>query len=254
MEWPNISRTLKLWSNAAACTNCHQTTLGRIETGEYAVPKNIPVVEKILSANDRIAAENRAHLRERGIITINVMSSPGSGKTTLLLSTINALRDRLNLGVIEGDVASQVDADKIAAAGVPVVQINTGGGCHLDATMIRGALETLPLGSLDLLFIENVGNLICPVGFDLGQNYHVALLSVPEGDDKPYKYPSIFEAVDLILVTKLDLLPYMDFDLGTFRMLVAGLNPDVPILPLSARTGEGMEAWIEWLTQALGTE
>ena len=216
--------------------------------------RNVPVVEKILGANDRIAAENRSYLQEHGIITINLMSSPGSGKTTLLLSTISTISDGLNVGAIEGDVASQIDADKIAAGGVPVVQINTGGGCHLDAAMVRQALETLPLDDLDLLFIENVGNLICPVGFDLGQNYHVALLSVPEGDDKPYKYPSIFEAVDLILVTKLDLLPYIDFDLEAFRALVAGLNPDVPILPLSARTGEGMEAWIDWLNQVLGTE
>lgn len=211
------------------------------------MPGSIPVGERILSANDRIAEENRSRLQAEGIATINIMASPGAGKTTLLLATIDALRSALRLGVIEGDVASQVDADIIAAAGAPVVQINTGGGCHLDAAMIRESLGALPLDELDLLFIENVGNLICPVGFDLGQRYHVALLSVPEGHDKPYKYPSIFEAVDLVLVTKIDLLPYLDFEMDTFRALVAGLNPAVQILPLSARTGEGMDGWIDWL-------
>lgn len=213
--------------------------------------RQIPVVERILSANDRIAAENRERLRGHGITTVNIMSSPGAGKTTLLLATIRALAQACKIGVIEGDVASQVDADKIAQAGVPVVQINTGGGCHLDATMVQQALEALPLDEIQLLFIENVGNLICPAGFDLGQDYNVALLSVPEGHDKPYKYPSMFEFVDLVLVTKTDVLPYMDFDLAEFRRLVHGLNPRAPVLPLSARTGEGMEAWLEWLEAAV---
>jgi len=212
----------------------------------------IPVVQRILSANDQVAAQNRARLQGSGITTVNIMSSPGAGKTTLLLSTIEALGKARAIGVIEGDVASQVDADKIAAAGVPVVQINTGGGCHLDAPMVRQALDALPLETLDFLFVENVGNLICPVEFDLGQSYNIALLSVPEGHDKPYKYPGIFEAVDLVVVTKLDLLPYLDFDLELFRELVAGLNPDAPVLPLSATTGDGMEAWISWLMAAQG--
>ena len=209
--------------------------------------RQVPIVENILSANDRIAAENRGRLRSEGVTTVNIMASPGAGKTTLLLATIDALQSALRAGVIEGDVASQVDADTIAATGTPVVQINTGGGCHLEAAMIRESLDALPLSELDLLFIENVGNLICPVGFDLGQDYHVALLSVPEGHDKPYKYPSIFEAVDLVVVTKVDLLPYLDFDMDAFRSLVAGLNPDATVLPLSARTGEGMLEWIDWL-------
>lgn len=213
--------------------------------------RQIPVVERILSANDRIAAENRERLRGHGITTVNIMSSPGAGKTTLLLATIRALAQACKIGVIEGDVASQVDADKIAQAGVPVVQINTGGGCHLDAAMVQQALEALPLDEIQLLFIENVGNLICPAGFDLGQDYNVALLSVPEGHDKPYKYPSMFEFVDLVLVTKTDVLPHMDFDLAEFRRLVHGLNPRAPVLPLSARTGEGMEAWLEWLEAAV---
>lgn len=213
--------------------------------------RQIPVVERILSANDRIAANNRERLRGHGITTVNIMSSPGAGKTTLLLATIRALGEACKIGVIEGDVASRVDADKIAQAGVPVVQINTGGGCHLEASMVQQALEALPLEEIRLLFIENVGNLICPAGFDLGQDYNVALLSVPEGPDKPYKYPSMFEFVDLVLVTKTDILPYMEFDLAEFRRLVHGLNPRAPVIPLSARTGEGMEAWLEWLEAAL---
>ena len=218
---------------------------------EAQAAKRVLVVEKILSANDQVAAENRQRLTRHGVTTINIMSSPGSGKTTLLLATIDALRGRARIGVIEGDVASQVDADKIAAAGTPVVQINTGGGCHLDAAMVRQALDRLPLAEMDLLFIENVGNLICPVGFDLGQRYHVGLLSVPEGHDKPYKYPTIFEAVDLVLVTKLDLLPYLDFDLEAFQHLVRGMNARAPILPLSARTKQGFDAWITWLEGAV---
>lgn len=212
--------------------------------------RQIQVVERILSANDRVAADSRARLHQHGITAVNIMSSPGAGKTTLLLSTIRAMGETWKIGVIEGDVASQVDADKIAEAGVPVVQINTGGGCHLDAPMVQQALEALPLTEIRLLFIENVGNLICPAGFDLGQHYNVALLSVPEGHDKPYKYPGMFEFVDLVLVTKTDLLPYMDFDLAEFRRLVQGLNPRAPILPLSARTNEGMEAWYTWLEAA----
>jgi hydrogenase nickel incorporation protein HypB len=213
-------------------------------------PVRIPIVQRILSANDQVAAHNRGRLQAAGVTTINIMSSPGAGKTTLLMATIAALRGRRRIGVVEGDIASQVDADKIATTGAPVVQINTGGNCHLDAAMVRQALDSLPLEALDLLFIENVGNLICPVGFDLGQDYHVALLSVPEGHDKPYKYPGIFEAVDLVVVTKLDLLPYLDFDLDAFRQLVHGLNPDAPILPLSARAGAGMAAWLDWLGAA----
>lgn len=209
--------------------------------------ERVPVIQKILSANDQIAAENRARLDACGVVAINVMSSPGAGKTELLLATIRAMRDRCRIGVIEGDVASRVDADKMAAAGVPVVQINTGGGCHLDAAMVRQALEALPLEEIDLLFIENVGNLICPVEFDLGQHYNVGLLSVPEGHDKPYKYPALFQSADAIVVSKLDLLPYLDFNLDAFQELMRGVNPQAPILPLSARTGAGLEAWLQWL-------
>ena len=207
----------------------------------------IPVVEKLLSANDQAAVSNREHLAGHHITAVNIMSSPGAGKTTLLVTTIAALKGRRAIGVIEGDVASQVDAETIAATGTPVVQINTGGGCHLDAPMVYQALRALPLDQIDLLFIENVGNLICPVSFDLGEGQKVALLSVPEGHDKPYKYPGIFEAVDLVVVTKADLMPYLEFDLDLFTSLVRGLNPRAPVLTLSARTGAGMEAWLAWL-------
>lgn len=214
---------------------------------EGPVATSIPVVERILNANDEAAAENREHLRAHGITAFNFMASPGAGKTQLLLATIAALRGQRRIGVIEGDTASQVDAELIAQTGVPVVQINTGGGCHLDAPMVHRALHALPLETLEWLFIENVGNLICPVAFDLGQDYRVALLSVPEGHDKPYKYPAIFEAADVVVVTKVDLLPYLDFDLATFERLVRALNPHAPVLPLSAKTGEGMAAWLAWL-------
>lgn len=218
---------------------------------EAVETKRIPVVQKILSANDQAALENRQHLQAHGITAFNLMSSPGAGKTTLLLATIAALQARARVGVIEGDTASQVDAEIIAETGTPVVQINTGGGCHLDAPMVHSALHALPLEALNVLFIENVGNLICPVSFDLGENYKVGLLSVPEGHDKPYKYPAIFEAVDVIVITKADLLPYLDFDLEKFKELVHGLNPAAPVLTLSAKTGEGMADWIAWVTARL---
>ncbi len=215
----------------------------------------VPVVEKLLTANEEVAADNRAAFKDRGVTVINIMASPGAGKTTLLLATIAAMAQRPDsgprIGVIEGDVASQVDADKIATSGVPVVQINTGGACHLDAPMVRHGVQALPLDDLDLVLVENVGNLICPVSFDLGQDYNVGIISVPEGHDKPYKYPGIFEAVDLVLVTKSDLLPYLDFEVDTFRELVHGLNPNAPVLVLSAKTGEGLGAWVEWLEERL---
>lgn len=207
----------------------------------------IPIVENILSANERLADENRRMLAEKGILVVNVMSSPGAGKTSLILRTIEALRDQMRIGVIEGDVASRVDADTIEQLGVPVVQINTGGTCHLDANMIRGSLDQLPLDDLDLLVIENVGNLICPTDFALGEALKVMIPSVPEGDDKPYKYPAMFAAVDAIVVNKIDLLPYLEFDLSAFRKLVQGLNPDVQVFQVSCKTGEGIEAWTDWL-------
>jgi hydrogenase nickel incorporation protein HypB len=209
-------------------------------------PASIPVVERLLTANEQVAADNRTVFTELDVKVINIMASPGAGKTTLLMATIEAMKNH-RIGVIEGDVASQVDADKIATTGTPVVQINTGGGCHLDAPMIRRAMPELALKDLDLVLVENVGNLICPVSFDLGQSANVCLISVPEGHDKPYKYPAIFEAVDVVVVTKMDLLPYLDFDMDVFRELVRGLNPNAPVICVSAKTGEGMEAWTNWL-------
>jgi hydrogenase nickel incorporation protein HypB len=207
----------------------------------------IPIVEDILSANDRLAAENARLLADQGLLAVNIMASPGAGKTSLIVQTIDALRSRTRIGVIEGDIASRVDADTIEALGIPVVQINTGGTCHLDANMVHGALEQLPLADLDLLFIENVGNLICPTDFALGEALKVMIASVPEGDDKPYKYPGMFAAVDAIVVNKIDLLPYVQFDLNGFRQLVTGLNTGVQIFEVSCTTGEGIQDWADWL-------
>ena len=214
----------------------------------------IPIVENILSANERLADENRRMLAEKGILVVNVMSSPGAGKTSLILRTIEALRDQMRIGVIEGDVASRVDADTIEQLGVPVVQINTGGTCHLDANMIRGSLDQLPLDDLDLLLIENVGNLICPTDFALGEALKVMIPSVPEGDDKPYKYPAMFAAVDAIVINKVDLLPYVEFNLAVFRRLVQGLNPDVQVFEVSCKTGEGIDQWTAWLSEMRATQ
>jgi len=214
----------------------------------------IRVVEDILSANDRLAEENAEVLAGKSVLAINVMASPGAGKTSLIVQTINTIREQLRIGVIEGDIASRVDADTIEALGIPVVQINTGGTCHLDANMVHGALDQLPLGDLDLLFVENVGNLICPTDFALGEALKVMIASVPEGDDKPYKYPGMFAAVDAIVINKIDLLPYVQFDLEGFRRLVTGLNSDVRVFEVSCKTGEGIEAWADWLLSKAATE
>lgn len=210
------------------------------------MPK-IAVVQDILSANDGIAQENRKRFDRAGVLVLNLMSAPGAGKTSLVLRTIAALRPELRLGVVEGDVASQVDAERVAEAGVPVVQINTGGGCHLDANMLRAALEEIPLEKLDLLLVENVGNLICPAAFRLGEHLQVAVASLPEGDDKPLKYPALFAQADAIVVNKIDLAPYLDFDREAFRRRVEGLNPNVAFFEVSCRTGEGIPAWADWL-------
>ncbi len=210
------------------------------------MPK-VEIVEQFMQANDLVAAEIRRSLAERGIVAVNLMASPGAGKTSLILRTIEALDGRARIGVIEGDTASHVDADKVAATGVPVVQINTGGGCHLDAPMVRSALEQLPLDAIDLLLIENVGNLICPAGFALGESVNVVIASVPEGDDKPYKYPGMFIKADALVVSKTDLLPYVDFDLPAFRALMGGVNPGARVFELSCKTGSGLAAWIDWL-------
>ncbi|HDN78835.1 MAG TPA: hydrogenase accessory protein HypB [Chloroflexi bacterium] len=213
----------------------------------------VPVVKSILAANDQIAQENRQLFDEKGVMAVNIMASPGAGKTSLILRTIERLRDKARIGVIEGDVASSIDADRIAQEGVPVVQINTGGGCHLDANMLRAALPSLNLDELDILFIENVGNLICPANFRLGAHIQAMLASIPEGDDKPYKYPGMYQGVDALVVNKIDLLPYVRFDMERFRKGVAALNPDVAIFEVSCVTGKGVQDWAEWLMQKKDT-
>ena len=207
----------------------------------------VKVVERVNKANDQIAARNQALLDRTRTTAINLMASPGAGKTSLLMQTVHTLRDRLSIGAIEGDTASQVDADRVATTGIPVIQINTGGGCRLDANMLSTALDQLPLDELDLLLIENVGNLVCPAGLALGEHANVVIASVPEGDDKPYKYPGIFIAADAILINKIDLLPYLDFDLAAFRELVTGLNPAAEILEISCQTGKGLENWATYV-------
>ena len=209
--------------------------------------KVITVGEDILSANEEKSRQNKKLLTDHSVTTINIMSSPGAGKTSTIMSTINRLKEKTRIGVIEGDVASSVDADKISDMGIPVVQINTGGGCHLDANMVESALNNLPLSEIDLLFIENVGNLICPNGFTLGEDRRVLISSMPEGDDKPLKYPAMFADSDVVVLNKIDLQPHLDFDMEAFRKTVTGLNPDVILFPLSCKTGEGMEDWFAWL-------
>ena len=214
--------------------------------------QRIPVVEKILSANDRIAAQNRAALDRAKVFSVNLMASPGAGKTSLIEQTIRNLRGRLNLAVIDGDIATSLDADRAAAAGATAVQINTGGECHLDAIMLQEALPSLDLSQLDLLIVENVGNLVCPASFQLGTHKSVLIASVPEGDDKPYKYPGMYRGVDALVINKIDLLPYVTFDMGYFRRGVEVLNPGLITFQVSCRTGEGLEAWLSWLVANIG--
>lgn len=208
----------------------------------------VQVVEKILNANDQVAGLNRVKLDEKRIFSINLMASPGSGKTSLILQTIQGLNAKMQIGVIEGDTAPvTIDADKILAAGMPAVQVNTGGECHLDAVMIDHALNALPLGNLDLVIVENVGNLICPAAFNLGTHANVLIASVPEGDDKPYKYPNIYRGLDVLIINKIDLLPYVSFNMEYFQQGVELLNPGLVTFPISCKTGEGIEKWIDWL-------
>lgn len=209
----------------------------------------------LLAANDADAAAVRRQLDAAGITAVNLMASPGAGKTTLILATgraLAAMPHPLRLGVIEGDLATRIDADRIAAEGFPVVQINTAGGCHLEAGMVAAALDALPLDQIDLLLIENVGNLVCPAHFDLGAHAAVVLGSTPEGDDKPRKYPGIYAVADAVLVSKFDLAPLLDFDLAAFDQGVRLVNPHAPVLPLSARSGAGMEGWLAWLRALSG--
>ncbi len=209
--------------------------------------KVVTIAEDILGANEEKARSNQTRLDQHGILAINIMSAPGSGKTSLILRTINQMKPKIRMAVIEGDVASSIDAEKVSELGVAVVQINTAGGCHLDANMIKNVLNILPLEDTDLLLIENVGNLICPAEFALGEHRRVMLLSLPEGDDKPYKYPTMFTDADVVLINKIDLKPYLDFDIDAFQKTVTGLNPKVRVFPVCCQTGEGLEPWFSWL-------
>jgi hydrogenase nickel incorporation protein HypB len=211
--------------------------------------KRVKIVENILNANDQLALKNKKRIDDSKVYSINLMASPGAGKTSFILATINALLDEnIQIGVIEGDTAPvTIDSDKIRAAGMPVVQVNTGGQCHLDAVMVEYALDQLPLEKLDLIIVENVGNLICPAAFKLGTHSNILVASVPEGDDKPYKYPNIYLGLDVLIINKIDLLPYLDFDMEYFRKGVEMLNPGLTTFTLSCRTNAGLEDWLSWL-------
>jgi len=213
--------------------------------------ERIRIVEDIMGANDRLAAQNRADLDAAGVFGINLMASPGAGKTSLIEKTLARLVSDLRVAVVDGDIATSIDADRAAAAGATAVQINTGGDCHLDAVMLRQALDQLDLNQLDLLIVENVGNLICPASFALGTHFSVLIASVPEGDDKPYKYPAMYRGVQALVINKTDLQPYVEFDLDYFRAGVELLNPGLVTFPLSCRTGEGLESWLEWVRTQL---
>jgi hydrogenase nickel incorporation protein HypB len=208
----------------------------------------VPIVENILNANDRIAETNRQKFDSAKTFAINLMASPGAGKTSLILQTIQALKSSYQIGVIEGDTAPvTIDADKVTAVGMPAIQINTGGDCHLDANMLSQGLSQLPLNGLDLVIVENVGNLICPAAFKLGTHANVLIASIPEGDDKPYKYPNIYRGISALVINKIDLSPYVKFDMKYFTDGVRLLNPGVEVFPVSCSTGEGIPTWTQWL-------
>ncbi len=211
----------------------------------------INLEEPILKKNDELAQNNRNLFKEKKVFVLDLLASPGSGKTSTILATIEALRKEFNIAVIEGDIASSVDSEKISAHGIPAVQINTGGACHLESDMIRRAVEVLDLDALDLIIIENVGNLVCPTDFDLGENMKCMILSVPEGDDKPLKYPGVFQAASAIVLNKVDTLPFFNFDKDLFYSHIEGLNPQAPIFPISATKGDGVKEWADWLAEQI---
>ncbi|MEN6373749.1 MAG: hydrogenase nickel incorporation protein HypB [Smithella sp.] len=207
----------------------------------------VTVVKNVLDANDRIAAENRTLFDTNRVYVINLMSSPGAGKTTLVEKTIEALKDKYRIGVIEGDIQDTYDADRIAKLGIPVVQINTGGACHIDGNMIRESLPSFDLSSIDLLICENVGNLVCPAEFKIGENTKIMILSAPEGADKPAKYPLMFQESSVMVINKIDLFPYVDFDTVKAKRDALAINKDLQIFEVSCKTGAGLEGWIKWL-------
>jgi hydrogenase nickel incorporation protein HypB len=210
--------------------------------------EKVKIVEKILDANDQMALENQQVFDKKNILAINIMASPGAGKTSLILRTIEGLSSQYKIAVIKGDTAPvTIDSDKINARGIPVTQINTGGDCHLDALMVRNGMQVLDLEGIDLVIIENVGNLICPAAFKLGSHINVVIASIPEGDDKPYKYPNIYRGIQCLVMNKTDLLPFVDFNLDYFNQGIRILNPDAAILPVSCKTNEGLDVWLNWL-------
>ena len=208
----------------------------------------IQIVKNILSANDRSAEENLEFFNARNILAVNIMASPGAGKTSVILQTIKALSPDTRIAVIEGDTAPvTIDSEKVSNLGIPVTQINTGGNCHLEAMMVRKGLQHLELDHIELLIIENVGNLICPASFKLGAHINLVIASIPEGDDKPYKYPGIYRGIDCLILNKIDLLPYVDFNQEYFRKGIEVLNPGIPVFPVSCKTLEGFNVWTNWL-------
>ena len=214
--------------------------------GEYRI---IEVKQSVFAANEKSADQLREEMKKKGTLLVNLMSSPGSGKTTTLKKTIAALNGKLSLAVMEADIDSDVDTAAISETGVKAIQLHTGGMCHLDAHMCAQGLEGLNAGDVDLIFLENVGNLVCPAEFDTGAGVNVTILSVPEGDDKPLKYPLMYQVCDVVLVNKIDVAPYFDFDLEKLKKNVALRNPKAVVIPFSAKTGEGLDAWIEWLSR-----
>lgn len=212
----------------------------------------IKVFENIRNANDQIAAHSRKLLDDHGVFCINLMASPGAGKTSIIVQMIRKLKGKVRMGVIEGDLASSVDADTVAREDVPVLQINTGGGCHLNANQLGPAFKELPLADLDLVVVENVGNLVCTAGYDLGEHLKVLLASVPEGHDKAYKYPRMFDVVDTVVLNKTDLKPYIAFDTAEFHKAVKGVNEKVRVFEVSCTSGDGLDVWCDWLLETMG--
>ncbi len=218
-------------------------------------PERVQVLERIFDENDRSARANRTLLDAHDVVAVNMMSSPGAGKTTLLQHTLASLRGKTRVAVVEGDIETSIDADRLAGYGAQIVLLNTssgfGGECHLDAPMVRSALERVELAAVDLLFVENVGNLVCPAEFDVGAHHRIMVYSITEGEEKPLKYPVMFRSVDLVLVNKMDLLPHLDFDLALFERNLAAVNPSATVIRVSARTGDGVQAWLDWLAATL---
>ncbi len=233
------------------------STSSRPEVGDLSGyetrPERIAVLEAIFGENDRIAAANRRDFTEAGVRVVNLMSSPGAGKTTLLRETLVRLHGRTRIGIVEGDIETSIDADRLEGLGASIALVNTGNGfggeCHLDAPMVRSALARVPLADLDLLFIENVGNLVCPAEFDVGEHVRAMVYSPTEGEEKPLKYPVMFRTADVVVINKIDLLPYLDVDLDLFHANLAAVNPTARTIALSSKTGEGLDEWIEWVSR-----